>query len=168
MEELWDIYDIHRRKTGRLHDRHSNKPLNKGEYHVVVDIWTKCGDKILLSKRHPNKIFGGMWECTGGAVLTGEDSLTGAMREVKEETGIMPNPDSFKCIGTIIANNAIYDTYVNIINPPIPVTVPQEGETVEFKWLTIDEIDEYVKSGIIVPSLSMRFDVLYRKKIMLY
>ena len=35
--ELWDIYDEHRKKTGRLHRRGDD--LAPGEYHLVVHIW---------------------------------------------------------------------------------------------------------------------------------
>lgn len=29
-----------------------------------------------------------MWECVGGSVIKGEDSLQGALREAKEEVGV--------------------------------------------------------------------------------
>ena len=35
-----------------------------------------------------------MWECVGGSVVKGEDSLQGAVRETKEEVGIDLNPES--------------------------------------------------------------------------
>ena len=38
-----------------------------------------------------------MWECVGGSVVKGEDSLLGAIREAKEEVGVdlMPKMDRF-------------------------------------------------------------------------
>lgn len=44
--------------------------------------------QYLLSQRHPNKRYPLRWKCTGGCFLTGEDSLQGGLREVKEELGI--------------------------------------------------------------------------------
>lgn len=38
------------------------------------------------------------WECTGGSVFSGETSLQGAIREVKEELGILLTPGSEKLI----------------------------------------------------------------------
>ena len=35
--ELWDVYDINRKFTGKVIDRHSNERLKKGEYHLVVE-----------------------------------------------------------------------------------------------------------------------------------
>lgn len=34
----------------------------------------------------------GLWECTGGSALAGEDSLAAALREVSEETGLRLEP----------------------------------------------------------------------------
>ena len=41
--------------------------------------------ELLLTKRHREKPFGGLWECTGGSVVAGENSLSGAKRELQEE-----------------------------------------------------------------------------------
>lgn len=54
MSELWDLYDKYRKPLNKIHTR--GVPLSKGEYHIVVDIWTINKDgKILIDKRHPNK-----------------------------------------------------------------------------------------------------------------
>lgn len=87
MAEIWDVYDAKRNKTGRKHKR--GKVLPDGDYHLVIAVWIINGKQdILLTKRHPNKPYANLWECTGGSVLTGETSVDGALREVKEEVGI--------------------------------------------------------------------------------
>lgn len=35
--ELWDVYDINRKCTGKVIDRHSDEKLKEGEYHIVVE-----------------------------------------------------------------------------------------------------------------------------------
>ena len=88
--EIWDIYDGSRRKTGRTAVR--GERLGEGEFHLVVHVWIVNGKgEYLITKRSPNKPFPGMWECTGGSALAGEDSLGAALRETKEETGITLN-----------------------------------------------------------------------------
>lgn len=85
--ELWDVYDENRNLTGRLHRR--GEPLKPGEYHLVVHVWMlNSKGQFLLTKRAPNKGFPNIWESTGGSALAGDDSLTAALREVKEETGL--------------------------------------------------------------------------------
>ena len=88
MPEYWDIYDKDRRKTGRFQER-GKPPASPEDYHLVVEIWLRNSKgEVLLTKRHPEKHYGGLWECTGGSVLAGEESLAAAMREVKEEIGV--------------------------------------------------------------------------------
>ena len=85
--EKWDLYNAKREKTGLTMQRGENIP--KGLYHLVVSVWiVNQQGQYLLSQRHPDKQYPLYWECTGGAVLSGENSLQGAVREVKEELGI--------------------------------------------------------------------------------
>ena len=92
-DELWDVYDKDRNHTGRLHRR--GDLLSPGDYHLVVHIWTRDSDGYyLLTKRSPNKGFPNMWEPTGGSALAGDDSLTAAIREVREETGLTLLPQN--------------------------------------------------------------------------
>ena len=82
MAEYWDVYDEHRNKTGALHRR--GDPLGPQEYHLVVEIWTLDGQgRVLLTRRDLRKHFGGLWECTGGSALAGEDSRTAVRRELR-------------------------------------------------------------------------------------
>ncbi len=86
--EKWDLYTKYREKTGREHIRGEKIP--DGFYHLVVHVWIRNNKgEYLISKRaadrpaHPL-----MWETTGGSVIKGENSLEGAIREVKEEVGL--------------------------------------------------------------------------------
>ena len=95
--EIWDIYDKNRQKTGKFHRR--GDPLAPGEYHLVVHVWIQNPDgRFLLTKRSPNKGFPNLWEATGGSALAGDDSLTAALREVEEETGLVLQPENGRII----------------------------------------------------------------------
>lgn len=95
--ELWDIYDAQRRPTGRTHRR--GDALHRGDYHLVVHVWMRNKEgNYLLTKRSPNKGFPNLWESTGGSALSGEDSLTAALREVEEETGLVLIPENGRII----------------------------------------------------------------------
>ena len=86
--EKWDLYTKDRVKTGRSHIRGDELP--EGLFHLVVHVWLKNSEgRYLISQRSADRpTFPLMWETTGGSVLMGEDSLTGAIREAKEELGI--------------------------------------------------------------------------------
>lgn len=80
MGELWDIYDENRRKTGKIAERDVTQ-LKEGEYHVIVNgIILNLENKILIDKRRQDKKHGGLWECSGGSILKGENSLEGILR----------------------------------------------------------------------------------------
>ena len=80
MAEYWDIFDMDRRSTGRQHLR--GTPMADGDYHLVVNIWVvNSAGQVLLTQRHPDIPFGLKWACTGGSAITGEDTLTAALRE---------------------------------------------------------------------------------------
>ena len=50
--ELWDVYDVNRKFTGKVIDRHSDEKLKDGEYHLVVEaIIINFKGEILLNKR---------------------------------------------------------------------------------------------------------------------
>lgn len=82
MSELWDIYDIDKKKTGRTAKRDEYQ-FKEGEYHIVVTgIIMNSKNEILISKRAAHKECGLMWECNGGSILVGETSLEGIIREL--------------------------------------------------------------------------------------
>ena len=89
--ELWDVYDAAGRKTGALHRR--GDPLRPGERHLCVHVWVQDPEgSFLITKRSARKSMAGLWECTGGCVVAGEESLDAALREVREETGLRLDP----------------------------------------------------------------------------
>lgn len=57
------------------------------------------GDDVLLIKRSPNaRLFPGMYNGVGGHVERGEDVLSSARREVREETGLDVPDLSLRCL----------------------------------------------------------------------
>ncbi len=164
MNELWDLYDENRKPLNKTHVR--GIPLTKGEYHIVVDIWTINSDgKILIDKRHPNKKFGGFWECTSGSVIIEEDSITGALRELEEELGIKATSEELVLIESIQTYDSFVDTY--IINKDITIDslVLQAEEVVEVKLVTLNELDDLCLNNKLVAKEGYK---IYRDKIALY
>lgn len=155
MAEYWDMYDCSRKPLGKLHRRGDEIP--EGEYHLVVEIWTRDdAGRFLISRRHPDKPWGLLWECTGGSVVAGEDSRTGAQRELEEELGIRVSADELKYIFTSINErntNSIYDTYEVRWNGNLSELTLQEGEVVDAKWVDYDELCRMDDRGETVPQL---------------
>ena len=149
-DELWDIYDKDRNFTGRTHRR--GDPLSSGDYHLTVHVWLQHTDgRFLITKRAPNKGYAGLWECTGGSALAGDDSLTAALREVKEETGLTVLPEN----GRIILDYQGWDWFTDVWlfrqDFPLESVTLQEGETCDYKWVTAEEILEMDAREEMVP-----------------
>jgi ubiquinone/menaquinone biosynthesis C-methylase UbiE/8-oxo-dGTP pyrophosphatase MutT (NUDIX family) len=81
--EMWDLYNGNGEPLGRTICR--GKQLEEGEFHLVVQVWVKNPrGEYLIQKRADN----GIWATTAGCVLAGENSRSGAIRELIEELGI--------------------------------------------------------------------------------
>ena len=154
MPEMWDIYDINRKKTGRLAERDAYE-FKEGEFHIVVQaIIMNSKNELLISKRAANKRFSLMWEFNGGSVLAGETSLEGIIREVKEELGIEFTKKEaifFKeILGYKISPN-LKDMWLFRKDIDIKDITFPDKETIEAKWVNIDEFMKMFENKEIVP-----------------
>lgn len=147
--ELWDLYDENRRPLGRTAVR--GEPLEPGSYHITVEIWTvNSGRRLLLTLRDPDKKeYPNLWECTGGSVLSGEDSRSGAAREVFEETGIMADPSELTPLYSRIKGDCICDSYLLKKDVPPQSLRLQPGETVDYRFVSLPQLDEMLDAGLI-------------------
>ncbi|MBR5536323.1 MAG: NUDIX domain-containing protein [Clostridia bacterium] len=149
-DELWDIYDKDRTFTGRIQKR--GEPLQTGDYHLTVHVWLQHTDgRFLITKRAPNKGYAGLWECTGGSALSGDDSLAAALREVREETGLEIAPENGKIILSYQGWDWFTDVWLFRQNFALDAVVLQPGETCDFRWCTADEILEMNERDEMVP-----------------
>lgn len=68
-----------------------------GQLIAACEVYISSGNKILMHKRADDKkIFPGYWIGPGGHIEWGEDVLAGALREIKEETGISLDTKNLK------------------------------------------------------------------------
>lgn len=153
MDEIWDIYDENRCLTGKTVKR-SEFEIKPNAYHIVVHIWiNNDNNEWLISKRTPNKSFPLLWECTGGSALAGEDSLTAALREVKEELGIALDKNKGMLYKTI--KRSVYSDFCDVWlfshNAGIDHVVLQPDETCDAMWASSARIKELINNGDFVP-----------------
>ena len=149
-DELWDLYDDERNPTGKTHRR--GDPLPEGSNHIVVHVWVKNDDgEYLLTKRSPDKMFPLTWECTGGSALAGEDSLTAALREVREETGLKLDPEKGNVVIRTKRVGYFGDIWLFRQNFDPDLVRLQEGETVDCRKATAEEIAELIQTGEFAP-----------------
>ena len=81
-----DIFNKRREKLENIRERGK---LEKNEYSISVHVWLLEEDKLWIQQRsNEKKIFPGLWEQSGGGVISGETSLEAVKRETKEELGL--------------------------------------------------------------------------------
>lgn len=165
--ELWDLLDKDRNPLGITHPRGRQYPMPPHTYHTVVTVFTVGADnRILLTLRAPTKgMYPNYWEFTGGSGVTGEDSLTSARRELLEETGIDYPPEELILLDTLREPSAFMDCYLCRLDKAgedVAVTL-QEGETVDFKWVTFCELETMIHKGLIPPPCAMRYGYVKAK-----
>lgn len=149
-DELWDVYDENRQLKGYTHRR--GDPMPDGDYHLVVFVGiVNSRGEFLITKRSPNKGYPNMWEMTGGSALAGDDSLTAALREVEEETGLKLDPASGKVVEQHSRKDSHCDVWVFRHEFDLKNVVLQEGETCDARAATAEDIRALQKEGQFVP-----------------
>lgn len=153
MGELWDVYNRKREKLGKTIERGGNERLQDGEYRLVVfGFIMDKNNNIFLTQRDERKDYALKWECSGGSVTIGEDTLLGVHREVKEESGFDIAMENFKLIGTNIDedDHVIVDVYLVILdNIDLNKVKLQDGETVDAKVVPFTEFENMMKNDMI-------------------
>ena len=160
-KELWDAYDREGNPLG--FDLVRGEPLPEGVYHLVAEILSITNDgRVLITKRHPDKACGGCWEYTGGGVVKGETPVQGALRELREETGIIVSardlyPVYVDARPGIDGLNTIYHSFVIFFDPEEQTIRLQEGETVAYDLLPYEEFKRFILEDQFVGLVRRRF-----------
>ena len=152
--ELWDLYDAFRIPQNRTHVR--GTPLPPDGYHLVVHVWIHNHEgKFLMSQRSATRPHDPLkWECVGGSVLAGEDSLAGAIRETLEEVGISLDPDEGQIIYTNtrstvdgVQYNDHLDVWLFEYTGKVDLSLATTDEVAQVCWMAVPEIKALYAAG---------------------
>ena len=144
-KELWDAYD--RVGNPLCLDLVRGVPIPEGARHLVVEILAVDTEgRVLVTKRHPDKHWGGFWEYTGGSVQKGEAPLEGAVRELREETGIAVSPEELRQVYISPGQEqpAIYHCFLTFFDLAEQTVRLQEGETVDYRLIPYEAFQEFI------------------------
>ena len=165
--EIWDLFTKEGKPTGKQHRR--GDPLPPGYYHPGVHVWIKNskGEYLMSQRAADRPTFPLKWECVGGSVLTGENSLTGAIREVREELGITLNPHHGRLLFTVardvVAGVPFYDymyMWLFHYDGDFSLDDATTPEVAQAKWMTVEEIQELQNNGTLSPPLTYFFEFI--------
>lgn len=141
MTEIWDLVDKDGGITGKQWPRADHANIPEGYYHPCVEVWVKIGDKLLITRRHPDKSEGLKFDSPGGGVLSGESFMEGALRELYEEVGIKAQAANLKHLGAVTGRKAYAVSYLLTLDAMPEITV-QSSEVVDYKLVTQKELEE--------------------------
>lgn len=162
--EIWDLYDENRKLIGREHVKGEQLPMDG--YHLVVHVWIRNSKgKYLISQRSANRPTNPlMWECVGGSVVKGEDSLQGAIREAKEEIGIDLDPEKGKALFTKTRKvidgktfNDIMDVWLFEYDGEANLSNATTDEVAQVTWMNKAQIKELFERNMFVKTLEYFF-----------
>ncbi len=162
--EIWDLYSENRELLGRDHVRGEQLPLDG--FHLVVHVWIRNSKgEYLISQRSANRSrYPLMWECVGGSVLKGEDSLQGAIREAKEEVGVDLEPDKGHVLFTKVRKvmegkifNDIVDVWLFDYDGEVNLCDATTDEVAQVVWMNREQISDLHEQKMFVGTLEYFF-----------
>ena len=140
MTEVWDLVDESGNKIGVKWPRADHDNLPKGAYHSCVEVWIRVGDRLLITQRHPEKSEGLKYDCPGGAVLSGESLIDGALRELFEEVGIRLSEEGLIPLGHSCTKRAFAMSYLALFDE-LPKLSLQASEVVGYRLVSSHELE---------------------------
>lgn len=152
--ETWDLYTEDGRRTGLIMTRGEKVPT--GYYHMVCDVLIRHtdGDYLLMLRSPEKKVYPGRWESScGGSALAGEDAITAARRELREETGIVCEELEEISFAVNKINNSIHYSFLGITDCPKDSIALQPGETAGYRWVSEEEFREFAAGDEMIPSV---------------
>ena len=168
--EIWDLYDENRELLGKDHVRGEQLPIDG--YHLVVHVWIRNSKgEYLISQRSANRsTFPLVWECVDGSVVKGEDSLQGALREVKEEVGVDLLPEKGQVILSDIKKiefgkvvNKIVDVWLFEYDGKVDLSNATTDEVAQVAWMNREQIKELFDANMFVDTLEYFFTEVDKK-----
>lgn len=162
--EKWDLYTKYREKTGMEHI--GGERILDGFYHLVVNVWV-CnhkGEYMMFKRAESCLAYPLMWGCVSCSVLKGEDSMSAAIRGVKEMLGVELLPEqgkrlfskNYEDFGGIMANS-ILDVWKFEYDGNIIFDNTKVDEVIDCKWITLYEIKTLYEEGKIIQLLDYFF-----------
>lgn len=162
--EIWDLYNEKRELIGKYHVRGEQLPIDG--YHLVVHVWIRNSKgEYLISQRCANRpTYPLMWECVGGSVVKGEDSLLGAIREAKEEVGVDLEPSKGRVLFTKVRKiiegkiyNDIMDVWLFDYDGEVDLNNATTDEVTQVAWMDREQIKELFEQKMFVGTLEYFF-----------
>ena len=118
------------------------KPIPK--YHIAVGVIQK-NDRVLITRRKPSGLLGGLWEFPGGKVGAGETPEDACVREIGEEVDL-----DVEVVDYVTHVDHAYSHFkigVDVFACRYRAGNVKLQGPVDYRWILVDEIDDYPFPG---------------------
>lgn len=115
------------------------------EYHVAVGVVENCG-RMLITRRPPEGLLGGLWEFPGGRIRDGETPEEAVRREIREEVGLDVSVSGFVTRVRHAYSHFRVEIDVFRCRPRGGAEVVLDGPT-DYRWIAPEETDDYAFPG---------------------
>ena len=156
-EEIVDIVTITGKATGETAKK--SEIHKKGLYHNTAHIWLyNSKGEILLQQRAKSKlIYPLLWDVSvAGHIDAGETIKQGALREIKEEIGLVLNEKQLTKIGVFkcfkdyengFIDNEFHHTFIAELLVKTSKLSPQKEEVEDLKLVSITEFNNLLRDS---------------------
>jgi A/G-specific adenine glycosylase len=110
------------------------------EYHVAVGVVFKK-DRVLITRRKPEGLLGGLWEFPGGKVIKGETPEQTCIREMCEEVNLDVRVDQF--VTRIKHAYTHFKIIMDVFTCRYASGRVRLKGPVDFKWIKLSQIKDY-------------------------
>ncbi len=119
------------------------KKVKKGptpQHSIAVGVVFKNGE-VLITRRRPEGLLGGLWEFPGGKIRDGERAEAACVRELKEEVNLTVKVDSHLCSVKHAYTHfrIVMDVFCcSYVSGRVSLNGP-----VDHRWISLHELDNY-------------------------
>jgi A/G-specific adenine glycosylase len=109
--------------------------------HMIAGVIRKKGN-VLITRRKPEGLLGGLWEFPGGELQKGEDAAAGCVRAIRETTGLKVEIDTH--ITRVKHAYTHFKIWLDVFYCRVlPGSRVRLNGPVDFHWIRLDDLDAY-------------------------
>lgn len=134
-----DCISYQRGQVDAFPKKEKRKPVPK--LLMVAGVIRKKG-RLLITRRKPEGLLGGLWEFPGGELQPGEDAATGCIRTIREKTGLKVDVDQH--LANVDHAYTHFKIHLEVFACQVqPGSRVRLSGPVDFDWVRPAQLDNY-------------------------